>query len=142
MASTIRITPACAGKSLPRKPEWRMCRDHPRVCGEKIPAEIILRPIRGSPPRVRGKVSSTCRLISAIGITPACAGKGSADSFACGGGGITPACAGKKKWPRGLRTLSRDHPRVCGEKAGKNVSISLPLGSPPRVRGKGLCHSG
>ena len=27
---------------------------------------------------------------------------------------------------------------MCGEKAGKNVSISLPLGSPPRVRGKVL----
>ena len=30
----------------------------------------------------------------------------------------------------------RDHPRACGEKYTKNDPYTLPLGSPPRMRGK------
>ena len=41
-----------------------------------------------------------------------------------------------------MRRLIRDHPRVCGEKAGVRVHQDVPQGSPPRVRGKGsiFCH--
>ena len=31
-----------------------------------------------------------------------------------------------------------DHPRVCGEKSLKGVTLTAPVGSPPRVRGKEL----
>ena len=34
-SASVRITPACAGKSLMQKMLWRMNWDHPRVCGEK-----------------------------------------------------------------------------------------------------------
>ena len=52
--------------------------------------------------------------------------------------GITPACAGKS-WPGYTAPCrSRDHPRACGEKFNlKEMSKTL-LGSPPRVRGKGV----
>ena len=35
LAGTLGITPAYAGKSLPCRSWYRLCGDHPRVCGEK-----------------------------------------------------------------------------------------------------------
>ena len=91
-----RITPACAGKrSLPTD----FCsgiRDHPRVCGEKSIANCIYHPPLGSPPRVRGKVPVTLSTLPLSRITPACAGKRISDAI--------------------ILTLTKDHPRVCGEK--------------------------
>ena len=49
---------------------------------------------------------------------------------------ITPACAGKSLTIPKLTTRSWDHPRVCGEKCNFCTLQKLPLGSPPRVRGK------
>ena len=71
----------------------------------------------GSPPRMRGKGTDTWYHLSFLRITPAYAGKS--------------ACAEKTTAP------SRDHPRVCGEKALFLVGVLYPLGSPPRMRGKG-----
>ena len=93
-----------------------MCQDHPRVCGEKCvyvdPREIR----KGSPPRVRGKETISCTIAIFIRITPACAGK---------------------RWSADEKLrLSRDHPRVCGEKAIKVRGAREAVGSPPRVRGK------
>ena len=71
----IRITPACAGKSVTVQEQACPIWDHPRVCGEKgvfIQNETL---ISGSPPRVRGKDTFFKRKISLSGITPACAGK-------------------------------------------------------------------
>ena len=71
----------------------------------------------GSPPHVRGKVidgvqgQSPCR--------------------------ITPACAGKRELDNSELVCLADHPRVCGEKGRGYSSSYPPLGSPPRVRGKG-----
>ena len=109
----IRITPACAGKSLTRCSMMMCKRDHPRVCGEK---KIIVHPhfsCQGSPPRMRGKVQS---------CTP--------------DDGITPACAGKSHWESLRRSPPEDHPRVCGEKTMRFIIASTVSGSPPRVRGK------
>ena len=36
----------------------------------------------------------------------------------------------------------RDHPRVCGEKFFNSLKTANPLGSPPRMRGKGQFHTG
>ena len=52
--------------------------------------------------------------------------------------GITPACAGKRHCPRFRPGKTRDHPRVCGEKSSLMQMDVGPLGSPPRMRGKGL----
>ena len=66
---------------------------------------------------MRGKVLCICPLFCVLGITPAYAGKRAeqAHSMSC----------------------SEDHPRVCGEKSGSCFFLSIVLGSPPRMRGKG-----
>ena len=118
----LRITPACAGKRFTSTVLPSVSQDHPRVCGEKIRWSHIKRDKLGSPPRVRGKADG-CPPGSQIGrITPACAGKRRAGGLKCG--------------------VEGDHPRVCGEKLGKNIGCSQMVGSPPRVRGKGRCRTG
>ena len=52
--------------------------------------------------------------------------------------GITPAYAGKSMLVALALPVSRDHPRVCGEKVRSRVLMGLSLGSPPRMRGKGI----
>ena len=37
---------------------------------------------------------------------------------------------------------AEDHPRACGEKLGLDVSLAQMKGSPPRMRGKVVSHSG
>ena len=98
--------------------------DHPRVCGEKRYACRRSLLFRGSPPRMRGKEQIRKEVIQDLGITPAYAGK----RIAAGRG-----------HPAGW-----DHPRVCGEKGGRDVIIRHDRGSPPRMRGKALfpCRSG
>ena len=54
-AQDVRITPACAGKSMRR-----------------FPSDLLA---QGSPPRVRGKVAEDPHMLLQLGITPACAGK-------------------------------------------------------------------
>ena len=117
----VRITPACAGKSMAWMPTSISRRDHPRVCGEKWCLGMHCMCDRGSPPRVRGKVQFS-RLRDFHGrITPACAGKRETDFP-----GICPA---------------GDHPRVCGEKRYCSPCVTTGAGSPPRVRGKGFQHA-
>ena len=119
-----RITPACAGKSLSDLYYYASERDHPRVCGEKDHRARARTTRIGSPPRVRGKVAYLLEDNSRDGITPACAGK----SWGC------------LRW----RLVSKDHPRVCGEKHTGYERNRNRIGSPPRVRGKdcdgGLCR--
>ena len=111
-----RITPACAGKSLPPCRACGSCTDHPRVCGEKAQEEPRDRKIVGSPPRMRGKAHLVFRHFDGCGITPAYAGK------------RPSALSGNEK--------SGDHPRVCGEKCTACGVSPITVGSPPRVRGK------
>ena len=113
------ITPAYAGKSEAVNGPGIAGKDHPRVCGEKRYSWEKSTCKIGSPPRMRGK-GYPCRYLQRdVGITPAYAGKRS--------GGCFPANRG------------RDHPRVCGEKQTRGWTRSQSLGSPPRMRGKGLC---
>ena len=56
-AGRDRITPACAGKSLPVDRAFQRLGDHPRVCGEKGEEDNRPEEQGGSPPRVRGKVT-------------------------------------------------------------------------------------
>ena len=53
---------------------------------------------------------------------------------------ITPAYAGKSLRDCPVKTRYRDHPRVCGEKQVPHAEIRRARGSPPRMRGKVLCH--
>ena len=88
------------------------------MCGEKWILPASPPTALGSPPRVRGK--GCCRL--------PCSQRT----------GITPACAGKSNTSDTRGNSPRDHPRVCGEKLYPICFSMEPLGSPPRVRGKGL----
>ena len=114
------ITPACAGKRTRRLQMRQDERDHPRVCGEKPTSCPVGSGMLGSPPRVRGKVTKYVCKPQGVGITPACAGKS-----------IGGSDANKCPW---------DHPRVCGEKAAIFLAVCVPIGSPPRVRGKEIAH--
>ena len=115
-SETLRITPACAGKTLRAPIPNRGCEDHPRVCGENYPEMTSAVPTPGSPPRVRGKPKQRAAELGRRRITPACAGKTDCDSDA------------------GL--YGEDHPRVCGENPTGTKHMGTDMGSPPRVRGK------
>ena len=95
-ATEMGITPAYAGKSRAATVTSSSATDHPRVCGEKFATrfESMFRP--GSPPRMRGKVGPLHRRR----LHPR----------------ITPAYAGKRLHGSCHAELTRDHPRVCGEK--------------------------
>ena len=94
----MRITPAHAGKRVPVHSAARCSWDHPRMCGEKSMSLCLWNTFPGSPPHVRGKENDTGIRKHKRGITPACAGKSSVREL--------------------LLIVSRDHPRMCGEKDG------------------------
>ena len=70
-----RITPAYAGKSLPKDGTAKKAEDHPRLCGEKRHWHMQKLFCRGSPPPMRGKGSNYMQESDVTGITPAYAGK-------------------------------------------------------------------
>ena len=51
--------------------------------------------------------------------------------------GITPAYAGKRITVKRGSRVSRDHPRLCGEKYVPRILRCFHRGSPPPMRGKG-----
>ena len=112
------ITPAYAGKSTCLILFDTLLKDHPRVCGEKKSIFAQFWAKWGSPPRMRGKAHDIEVLKDALRITPAYAGK-SWHSY-------------------GPKNCRRDHPRVCGEKTVRTVATLDRMGSPPRMRGKGV----
>ena len=73
--SSIRITPAYAGKRLRRQAPRCQSEDHPRLCGEKPPFHLIMSIPTGSPPPMRGKALLQDFCKRRVRITPAYAGK-------------------------------------------------------------------
>ena len=73
--TTLRITPAYAGKSARAKDRQEPPRDHPRLCGEKSFGCSWKHCRTGSPPPMRGKVTCDLACFLHSGITPAYAGK-------------------------------------------------------------------
>ena len=88
--------PRMRGKAGSKHRYGMAAEDHPRVCGEKFNTHVVETPGQGSPPRMRGKDSWNALQWSSQGITPAYAGKSTS-------------------WPQ-RAAISKDHPRVCGEK--------------------------
>ena len=72
---TVRITPACAGKTHKLHKVKLVYKDHPRVCGKNFLLFGLLYYILGSPPRVREKLGKLETAFLSVRITPACAGK-------------------------------------------------------------------
>ena len=121
---SLRITPACAGKTLAHLLAGGVKEDHPRVCGENFAAQVPEAKGMGSPPRVRGKPDSLRHGFHRAGITPACAGKTS--SRACLDCLLKdhPRVCGENSQHPSHAARSRDHPRACGENSA-SVSASV-----------------
>ena len=67
-------------------------------------------------------------------------GKVSVESVYTSPDGITPAYAGKSNGGLKMAQDFKDHPRLCGEKAKRQIVRILLIGSPPPMRGKaGQC---
>ena len=84
------------GKDLRSCHEGGKSPDHPRLCGEKFLFACRGTSTKGSPPPMRGKVVNVIRVVPKSRITPAYAGKRVVVGI--------------------VAILSRDHPRLCGEK--------------------------
>ena len=112
----IRITPACAGRRKPHKPERERKWDHPRMCGEKGLKLPLKEGAAGSPPHVRGEAQAAIARLNNYRITP--------------------ACAGRSRLARRHVQTFEDHPRMCGEKFQRNRRVRQQIGSPPHVRGE------
>ena len=121
IAGKTRITPAWAGKRHKAVLSSGRYGDHPRVGGEKAGLLLPVVSQQGSPPRGRGKDL--------------------AKSARWKGAGITPAWAGKRCERQGRTSTGRDHPRVGGEKYIFPDSLTSPVGSPPRGRGKAILRA-
>ena len=87
------------------------------MCGEKQRQLCVQNDQWGSPPRVWGKALNR--------RSPVAEGR------------ITPTCVGKRRLSEEAEQGHRDHPHVCGEKNTILTRQTIPLGSPPRVWGKG-----
>ena len=112
----VGITPAYAGKSRGTPFRRTSGRDHPRVCGEK--SGFCQRSILhlGSPPRMRGKEQRMREARNSAGITP--------------------AYAGKSGYSMKRNHITRDHPRVCGEKQAAGKLCAAGRGITPACAGK------
>ena len=55
LANALRITPACAGRSVHQLIRLAFAKDHPRVRGEKLSSTSLTALAGGSPPRARGE---------------------------------------------------------------------------------------
>ena len=112
----IRITPAYAGKREFFTTVLRSSWDHPRLCGEKRGRSKYAVGNQGSPPPMRGKEFNGFPLLE--------------------NARITPAYAGKRLQYFAVRHVTKDHPRLCGEKRNIFRLRSCGTGSPPPMRGK------
>ena len=111
-----RITPAHAGKTANSGGGNGGISDHPRACGENSSRMLWSTRASGSPPRMRGKHFM--------------------NAYQAGQKRITPAHAGKTDVRARHKRRKTDHPRACGENAGRQAAAQQGLGSPPRMRGK------
>ena len=112
----LGITPAGRGKELVPTRGFGFKRITPAWAGKSRLRKMYRPAFTGSPPRRRGKVGLDGGLSEAVGITPAQAGK--SKLALC-----TPSCP-------------TDHPCAGGEKNKELEGVWLPMGSPPRGRGK------
>ena len=112
----VRITPACAGKTVGRHFENRRNPDHPRMRGENASYNNLPNTGFGSPPHARGRPLANKEGLLDVAITPACAGKTVGRHFE--------------------NRRNPDHPRMRGENASYNNLPNTGFGSPPHARGR------
>ena len=114
----LRITPACAGKSITKAVKKVINEDHPRLRGEKYIFGMVWGGKKGSPPLARGKASLAVLTAALAGITPACAGKRPVKPF--------------------YKIFAKDHPRLRGEKKDRTAIPKKGKGITPACAGKRL----
>ena len=162
-AGSKRITPACAGKTVPVKFNVTGIQDHPRMRGEDCCGKGCDVKVCGSPPHARGRHAGDDGAVLEYGITPACAGKtpvvaqsgrsaqdhprmrGEDVAEIVAGpreNRITPACAGKTPESHLPECDHEDHPRMRGEDEPNYSGIRCAAGSPPHARGRQLDSPG
>ena len=108
--------PRARGRPTTATPKPSPPGDDPRVRGDDITANPAPSPVRGRPPRARGRRPAHRRREN--------------------GGGTTPACAGTTKF-RSIRSATLgDDPRVRGDDIRCDAGNVLPMGRPPRARGR------
>ena len=111
----IRIIPADAGSTDSAAARKIHTRDHPRGCGEHpVSGQSANRGV-GSSPRMRGAHDTG----SVVTVDMR----------------IIPADAGSTPYRRPYGTAVWDHPRGCGEHAGRGCGHVAWRGSSPRMRG-------
>ncbi len=109
-----RITPACAGNTVPVSFPCFTCMDHPRMRGKHFTMTMGALIGRGSPPHARETRTTCVRRSSRKGITP--------------------ACAGNTLLPSACRYRCRDHPRMRGKHPRPELRHCPMPGSPPHAR--------
>ena len=155
--SSIRITPADAGKTQPAFAAEDFGRDHPRGCGENQHGARVRQAADRITPADAGKTQSQrTRRRSHWDHPRGCGENTGLVMSGCAYPGspprmrgklfkgvsllyvlrITPADAGKTRCWAASRVSLRDHPRGCGENFADCSRVSAFLGSPPRMRGK------
>ena len=112
--SSLRITPAYAGRTLRKSCNRFRSQDHPRLCGKDSPFALASCFLAGSPPLMR---EGPEMMLKNNGMPR-----------------ITPAYAGRTVAERHVLLSSRDHPRLCGKDIPKLCSIVISPGSPPLMR--------
>ena len=139
----LRITPACAGKTITPGRSGTPGRDHPRMRGEDSASGPAGRASSRDHPRMRGEDLDGLGPEWRYGGSPPHArGRRVPDIARPSFLGITPACAGKTFSARKSEPRSRDHPRMRGEDSSGGISGPWEPGSPPHARGRptGMVH--
>ena len=111
---SVRITPACAGKTSKTRPVKIIARDHPRSRGKDRIQEKHYNHTPGSPPLTRERPLLLKILVLASRITP--------------------AHAGKTKQKIYQRKYLKDHPRSRGKDIKRATVTTVTKGSPPLTR--------
>ncbi len=112
---TLRFIPACAGNADLMGVIDQFPSVHPRVCGERNQRANLACDHAGSSPRVRGTLTNEETRFVLLRFIPACAGNASTVVVGIVGSSV--------------------HPRVCGEREGRELAANGEVGSSPRVRG-------
>ncbi len=119
-ALRVRFTPACAGTISALPCRCSAVAVHPRVRGDDSACGLPVAVAVGSPPRARGR--------SALLACSSCAGR------------FTPACAGTIAIRRCAPGRTTVLPRVRGDDDDATQRVTIPVGSPPRARGRYDCR--
>ena len=115
-ALAVGSTPHTRGKRMSGRLTVAPRREQPRIRREKHDTSTGTSKTAGTTPRARGKGILESLLPSEQGTTPHARGEGHAHNRSRAHLGNNPAYAGKSPGFRSINSISREQPRVRGEK--------------------------